>query len=545
MKRHFPAILLITTVSLFLYANTLKNGFLLDDHDTILNSTIIKDIHNLPNLLSIDYFKFSGEMTYRPFVTFTYFFDYGLFGLKPWGYHLTNMLLHAINGALLYVFLTLLMQRSVTTPQASEFKLITNKPFLISLLFVTDPILTEAVNAISFREDLLVFLFYIATLTLYLTIKKEAVHGVKPTILILYLLSCALYFLALFSKEMAVTLPLTVYCYEWVYSDKKTNLRSLLFNPFNIGYIVITLIYGYIRFYFFYNPDPLTAVLTPPWNLNDRLFTLPWLLLNHLKVIAFPVSLSTDHIIHPIKSIYSASFIMPIIALALLPCAVFVSRKNRKEVIFGTLFFVITLIPVYNIIPIVMPFAERYLYLPSVGFIIVRGSFIYRLYEAIGPKTNKRHYVCILFLFILCLYSSMTVMRNTVWNNDYSFWSDAVRKMPKSARAHHNIGTVYADQGNLDEAIREFKTALRLNPFDPRYRTNLAIAYVGQGKLDKALLEFQNVIRIAPNDPESYYNLGIIYLNVGSRDKAKEEFERALKLNPDYRRAQQALKSIN
>lgn len=545
MKQHILPILLLVTISLALYTNTLNNGFLLDDHDTVLNSTIIKDIHNFPKLFSKEYFNLSGEMTYRPFVTFTYFVDYRLFGLKPWGYHWTNVLLHAINGALLYVFLILLTQRPVINTQPSDFTLFTNKPFLISLLFITHPVLTETVNAISFREDLLVFLFYIATLTLYLTIRKVTVHKVKNTSLILYILSCVSYFLALFSKEMAVTLPLIIYCYEWIYSDKKTKMRSLLLNPFNIGYIVITLVYGYIRFYYFYNPDTMIAILTPPWDLNERLFTLPWLLLNHIKVATFPVSLSADHIINPIKSIYSTLFIIPII-LALLLSMIFIIGKNKKELIFGALLFIVTLIPVYNLIPIVMPFAERYLYLPSVGFTIIEGSLIHLIHETLSSKTNRRRpHIHILFLFILCLYSSTIVMRNTVWNNDYSFWSDAIRKMPKSARAHHNIGTIYADQGKLDEAIREFKTALRSNPFDPRYRTNLAIAYVSQGNIDEAIQEFKNVIRILPNDPESHYNLGITYLKMESRDKAKQEFELALKLNPDYHQAQQALKSID
>lgn len=538
MKRHGFPICLIVMLSLALYANTLKNGFLLDDYDTVVNNELIKDFHNLPKLFERDYFKLSGEMSYRPFVTFTYFIDYRLYGLKPWGYHLTNTLLHAVNGILLYAFMTLLLQPSSIRAQQPKFPTVfSNRPLLISLLLAAHPVLTEAVNGISFREDLLTFLFYIATLTIYIAMRNDRFRKATG----IYLLSCFLYFLALFSKEMAVTLPLVIICYEWVYSDKK-NLYSL-FNLYNMGYIAVTLIYIYIRFYRFYNPDPVLTILTPPWDINERLFTMPWLFFNHLKVTIFPIDLSTDHIINPIKLVTSSTFIISTIAITLLLIITF-TIKNKKEIVFGILFFFVSLIPVYNVIPIVIPFAERYLYLPIFGLAIVTASMSRFILISQSSK-NRNLFTLIVSLFILSLYSFAVVKRNMVWQDDYSFWSDTVRKAQKSARAHHNLGTVYADRRELDKAIQEFRIALKLNPFDPRYHSNLGIAYADKGILGDALREFQNVVSIIPNDPLSRYNLGVTYLKTGLLDKAKQEFELALKLNPDYIQAQQALKSID
>lgn len=545
MKRHVLPISLILVISFALYANTLKNDFLLDDYDTVVNNSLITNFHNLPELFNKDsYFRLSGEMSYRPFVTFTYFIDYRLYGLNPWGYHLTNTLLHAVNGVMLYIFMTLLLRPSTVCAQQQKIlsAVFSNRPLLISLLFATHPVLTEAVNGISFREDLLVFLFYTSTLTLYLIFRNKRIIETTYFSLAIYFLSCILYFLALFSKEMAVTLPLVVICYEWVYSDNKRFF--LMFNPYSIGYICITLLYGYIRFYRFYNPDPMLTILTPPWDLNERIFTLPWLFLNHLKVAFFPVSLSTDHMINPIKDISSPSFIVPAIAAFLLLLITFTAVKDKKEVALGILFFYISLIPVYNLIPLVMPYAERYLYLPIVGLIVVMGSITNLIFEAKSSK-NRNILMLVVFLFILGLYSFAGINRNIVWRDDFSFWSDTVRKAPKSARAHHNLGTIYAGSGEFDKAIREYNTALNLNPFDPRYRSNLAITYADKGMLGDALREFQNVIRIIPSDPLSHYNLGVTYLKMGSRGKAKEEFELALKLKPDYIQAKQALIPID
>src|SRR3989338_5659146 len=160
---HLISISLILLISIAIYSNTLKNGFVYDDEFTIVNNTLIKNFSNISKLFTKEYFTTSAEMSYRPVVTFTYFIDYSLYGIKPWGYHLTNLILHAMNGVILYIFLTLFIQPS----QSSIFKLL-SPPLLISLLFITHPVLTEAVNAISFREVGLCFLFFISALILYI-----------------------------------------------------------------------------------------------------------------------------------------------------------------------------------------------------------------------------------------------------------------------------------------------------------------------------------------------------------------------------------------
>lgn len=154
MKRHILPLLFIAFVSIALYANTLQNGFVYDDEFTVVENTGIKRLDNLPELIDPgEYFSLSGEVTYRPVVTITYFLDYYLYGLKPWGFHLTNLLLHALNGILLYIFLAL---SAINRTQDSR-SFFNDPPFIISLLFSTHPVLTEAINGVSFREDLLCF----------------------------------------------------------------------------------------------------------------------------------------------------------------------------------------------------------------------------------------------------------------------------------------------------------------------------------------------------------------------------------------------------
>ena len=244
--RHHTEMLIILGFSIVLYANTLKNGFVYDDYNTIVNNTLIKDFNNLPKLLKKEYFNVAGEASYRPLVTLTYFFDYTIYELKSWGYHLTNMVLHTINGVLLYIFLVLFVKQQKIGNQGSSsiVQCLLNPPFIISSLFISHPALTEAINATSFREDLLVFLFYFVTLNLYL-LQKLYSNSYKPFAQSrLYFISCISYSLALLSKEMAATLPLIVYCLEWVYAKKeKRDFISILLNPYIIGYLMVTFIY--------------------------------------------------------------------------------------------------------------------------------------------------------------------------------------------------------------------------------------------------------------------------------------------------------------
>lgn len=523
-------IILVAVLALVLYANTLKNGFVFDDEDTIVNNILITDMNNVSKLFTKDYFTFSHENSYRPAATFTYFIDYALYGLNPWGYHLTNTLLHAVNGGLLYLFLTALF-KNPDYNNPSPF----NIPLVISLLFVSHPVLTEAVNAISFREDLLAFLFYISTLIIYLLIRSMPRNEKQLAIGLLYAFSCLLYFLALFSKEMAVTLPLIVYCLEWFYLDRNDKrFRSFLSNRYNIGYISVTFVYLYVRFYLFQNPIEGDVSY---WTLTERLSTVPYLIPRYLILLIAPFPLSADYVITPIISLFSPIFIASFITVILIFAitAYMDIHKKGKGVGFGTAFFFITLLPVYNIIPIANPLAERYLYLPTAGYAVIVGSTLYLIF-----KTQTR-YMLITVLFILIIYALAVAQRNTTWRDDYSLWSDTVKKVPDSSLAHLNLGRAYFDKNRLDEAVREYVTALRLEPRNPLTYNNLGFAYYRMGRIDEAIGEFMTALKIKPDYAIVHNNLGIVYLGQGRVDEAIQELATASILKPDYVKARNNL----
>lgn len=539
MRHYLFPPLIIVIISIALYCNTLWNGFVYDDYATIVNNGFIVDLHNLPKLFTNEYFLRSGELSYRPVVTLTFFADYYVFALKPWGYHLTNVLIHIANGLVLYIFFTMIMHKLGKGDSRAGGVLVQpfrNIPLLISLLFVVHPVLTEAVNAISFREDLLVFFFYIVALNLYLfTNTGKSRRPLQRRVA--YIGSCLLYTLALFSKEMAVTLPLIVCCYEWICSGRK-GLSSVL-NRYTLTLVSITAVYFYLRFNLLYNPSEEGIVA---WSLYERLLSLPSLIIYYVKLIIFPLQLTTQHVMDPVKSFFTPSLIIPI--LIIIPSMLMVSAKqNNKATMFGALFFLISLIPVYNIIPIANPFAERYLYLPAIGSMMVIGSF-FTLAGEYRSKIVLRPYISGIFFIIFVIYSIDTIKRNTAWKDDYSLWANTVSTKTGTNRAYNNLGIAYAKQGRYDEAMRAFLTVLRRDPADVMAHNNIGLVYYKTGMLEEAMKEFNIALSLNPSYSESHSNLGNLYLDKGLKEKAIKEFQKALETSPDFLPARQSLETL-
>lgn len=533
MRRHIFSASIILAVSLILYADSLKNGFVFDDEITIVNNTLVKDLNNLPLLFDKKaYFQRSGETSYRPVVTFTYFMDYALYGMQPWGYHLTNLLLHAVNGVLLYIFLTLLLEFDQSRTPSSKNCFLNNLSLIATLLFISQPVLSEAVNSISYREDLLAFFFYMASLSIYVSISSR-----RQTLAanLTYIVSCFFYFLALLSKEMALTLPIIIFCYEWVYMKKK-KVGEIL-NRYMLGYITVSLFYVYLRFVYFIDP----AAADSYTGIAERLYTLPVRLLIFIKLIFFPVSLSADYNLVP--AIESGALIaISFVAVVFFFLAVFkiAKRLESQEIRFGGLFFIISLIPVLNIIPIYNPVAERYLYLPAAGFAIALGGCLNK--AEVFKRSSYPGYI--LAILVLLCYLPVTQKRIHIWRDDYSLWTDAVRKVPGNPRAHYKLGLAYYKMGRIEEAKNEYLQAVRLGRDYWEAHNNLGVVYRDQGKISDALTEFMTAIRQKPDYAIAHYNLGVLYEKTGLWEKAAEEYRTAVRIKPDYAEAHNNLGAI-
>lgn len=507
----FTLILIIVATTQLVYLNSLSNQFTYDDEFTIVNNHFIKTWNNLPLLFHKEYFMFSGELSYRPVVTLSYFLDYALWKLNPFGFHLTNALLHTLNSVLLFFLFMRFLNHRVAS-------------FMAVLIFSCHPVLTETVNAVSYREDLLGATFFIGAFLLYLKTRGE--RPLTPA----YFASVVCYLLGVFSKEMAVTLPLFIFLYDIILT-KKPNLSHKLIYSYP-GYILVTVFYLVIRFVILHNPAE-SHVLYPGNSIFVNFLTMSRVLVSYIKLFFFPFSLCADYVIQDSYSFLDTSFILSFLLLSSVTIITYRMFFYSKIVFFSMIWFFISLLPVINIIPIENIMAERYLYLPILGFCMLAGSFFVYQYSDCGTL-NKSYIIIFLTVLVLVIFSIRTIRRNNIWIDQIVLWTNTAKISPDSFKAHNNLGNIYRDAGRFDEAIVELKHAIALYDGYIDAHNNLGVTYRKKGMINEAVHEYQKALQINPRYPYAHNNLGVLYAKSNLLDLSIAEFKNAISSKPDY-----------
>ena len=534
------------------YLNVLSNTFVFDDVYVISGNYFIRDWQNIFGLFTSKYFAASGELSYRPVVTLSYFVDYSLWHLNPMGYHLTNVVLHTLNSALLFF----LVQRMVRNMPLA---------FLASLFFICHPVLSEAINAVSYREDLLAAAFFITAFTLYVKLlaSNEFMyrnlsplgtgmhHGVYPeqkqdssaspqnnkrrrvqhdsvchserseeSNFYLYPLSLLSYLFALFSKEMAITLPLLIFFFDYLIGSCRTfTNRILRFYP---GYILVTIFYLLARFRWFHNPVE-SGVSYPQENLWFNFLAMLKVLASYLKLLFFPVNLNADYIVPVASSPWDMSCILSLLLIISIAVIGYRLFFHSKLLFFSLLWFFVALLPVLNIVPIGNIMAERYLYIPVIGFCIMGSYFIMHMSAL---RLQPFHIsVWVLTLSILFGFVWQTSSRSRDWRDEFTLWSKIIAREPNSYKAHSSLGILLIKRGQEEEGISELQTSLSMNPSYPDAHNNMGTLYEQKGMYDDAAKEYRCALRLNPNLSEAHYNLGNTYLKTSNYAKAVAEYK--------------------
>jgi len=525
-------------------------------------------------IFTSDYFTSSGELSYRPVVTLSYFVDYFFWHLNPLGYHLTNLLLHSLNSVLLFFLFTRLFNvikdepekdsRAVfpQNPEGCISRIQATKksvPFIASLIFCTYPILTEAVNAVSYREDIMAATFYFAAFLFHLkTQQRQSV--------LWYVISLICYFLGLFSKEMAVTFPILIGLHDVLRHGKTFFTFKRI--RYYIGYILITVFYITLRFVFLHNPTE-SYIPYPQNSFWINFLTMSKVIASYIKLLFFPVHLNADYVVPNTSSLIELSFILSFLLIISVVVITYRLFFYSKALFFAVLWFFVTMLPVLNIIPIENIMAERYLYIPLVGFCLLGGQLLSRIPSS-GLKSNILTSWSFPFIISIVLtgFCWQTCNRAKIWFDDLSLWSTTVIDSPQSSRAHNNLGVLYKKMGFIDAAMKEYNTAIQIRPdyseahgnianvylnkglsiLDKRVLSkthdNLAKAYADEGPLKNAIAEYKKSIEISPFNETAHFNLGVTYGKLGLTNEAEIEYKNVIQMNNNNPHAHNNLGNI-
>jgi protein O-mannosyl-transferase len=572
----FKLALFLGIVAFLAYANSIKNGFTVDDSPAIVNNTYVnRGVSAIPDILTTPYRKGFGNFPndlYRPLSLVMFAVEYQLFNKQPQPMHLINILSFAGCVVLLFLFLDRFFDHKRTVVA-----------FIAALLFALHPIHTEVVNNIKSRDELLSFFFAFACL---IELMKYIASGK-----VLQLVGGAFCFLlSLLFKESVFTLVALIPLIFFFYKNEHTRRSTYVTLSIVLVAACALSIRYYILSYYHAGDFSPTGILdnlpaTPGIFSVSRAATLILLLGYYVKLLFIPHPLIWDY---GYNTIPPAGFSDPFVLLSL---AVYIFlvlfslgrllQKRKDPFAFGILFFLVTILIFANILfPVGTPLAERFLFLPSVGFCLVAALLIEKL-AAKGSLTVAavlKQPTIFVTLTVLCLaYFVIVFNRNREWLNNYTLYSADVKKAP-NARTNYLLGVelvlqiagreedtarrrqiwqqgikyletalsispdymgtenylgyAYLHTGDYEKAEIHSERAMALEPDNTALMTNLAGIYFEKKEYDKAIRLFNILVNKKPADAVVYANLGMCYGSIGRYDSSIYNFKRSLAINP-------------
>ena len=502
---------LIVLLGFLVYLPSLFFNFTyLDDNVLILdNYYFLKNISNIFEAFKQQVFPIqsSPAFYYRPMLTISYMLDAQFGDVSSFRYHLTSLIIHLVNSCLVFYFFKKLNYKK-------------NISLFFSIIFAVHPVLTQATAWLPGRNDSLLALFVLASFIFF--IKFLELKKIK------YFFWHLLFFaLALFTKELAVFLPILIILYFYIIHKQGLSWKNKW--KFIFGWIFIFLIWFILR------QGALSGGIPKETNIFEMIksifISLP-ALVQYVGKIIFPFNLSVLPIIK------DTTFVYGIIAIILLILGLIFSKNKRFNfIIFGLFWFLIFLLPSFiRPDPIFSNFIEHRLYLPLIGFFIMLLEI-----DWINKLANNSKKLLIWGTLIIIIFSIITLIHSQNFKNRMNFWQNAVKNSPHLPLAHRNMGAMYYLEGLFDKAETEYKKSLELNPYEQMVHNNLGLIYMNTNRFEEAEEEYKKEIEINPYYDTVYYNLGLLYYKQGRLSEAEALWEKTLELNSDYIDARYAL----
>jgi len=512
-------ILLLGFCAALPYLNTLGNSFVYDDHEQIVLNPYFRSFPHLGEIFTTTVWSFRGGVEgatnyYRPMMSFVYLVCFHLVGARPLFFHLLNVLMHAAVVLVLFKLTAGMFKDRVLA-------------FVAAALFALHPVHSESVAWIGAITDLELTLFYLLAFWFYLRSAKPEDNASVPT----QIAMGSAFVLALLSKEQALTLPLVATVHEHFYrEDRGQTTRVQKFCRYGALWLLAGA-YTVFRLHFL---GAFAPIATRPYLIDyEAVCSALSLVGQYFGKLLWPVPLAAFYTFHETWNPLDRHVVIGCAALMLCVLLFVALWKTERLVSFSLVWLLATLVPVLN--ARWMPanvFAERYLYLPSVGFCWLFAWGCARLL-ALGARRQAWRRGLIALLSILgALCAIRIVIRNRDWRDDRTFFTRALAAAPGSFEIHNNLGLWYWNRDDLKGAEREWLEAERCAPAALVVLDNLGLLYTRLKRFDEAMQYLGRALQIAPNDTNAHLNLGMAYQGLGKQDLAEKQFRRAIELSP-------------
>ncbi|MGZ4986890.1 MAG: tetratricopeptide repeat protein, partial [Limisphaerales bacterium] len=466
-----------------------------DDLGYITNN---QNIHHGLNAESLKWALTTGHSSnWHPLTWISHMLDIQIYGLKPMGHHLTNLLFHAANSVLMF----LLLRRMTGAMWPSAF---------VAALFALHPLRVESVAWVSERKDVLSTFFWILTVGAYVRYVQTPAQRTKS-----FAISLVFFALALMSKPMVVTLPFILLLLD-VWPLKRIDVSQFSFRNLRrpilekLPYIALALISSVVTFIVQQHGGAVSSLSS--LTVAQRIENMFVAYVRYVGKTFWPTNLS---ILYPHPGQWPWwLIIMSVAILAALTALVIRQSRSRPYLAVGWFWFLGMLIPVIGLVQVgIQSMADRYSYLPIVGLFIMVTWAAMEFVRVRAALTT----LAVIALGACCV---LTPIQAGYWKNSETLFLHAVAVTDDNYLAYNNLGFYLSNKGEPQRAMQFYKKAIEIKPTYEDAHNNLGYCLAGMGKNEEAIEEYKKALGINRHLTEAHNNLGNALSNIGQIDTA-------------------------
>jgi Flp pilus assembly protein TadD len=523
------------------FGQTLQFDFVnYDDNRYVFENPVVKNGLTLENIGWA--FTHNVASNWHPLTVISYMADASLYGAKPGGYHLTNVLLHTVAALLLFAAL----KEMTGTLWRSAF---------VAAVFAIHPLRVESVAWVSERKDVLSGLFFMLTLSAYVsyvhqstvpaaasTFQRFTLHASR-----FYWLALLFFALGLMSKPMLVTLPFVLLLLDYwplgrftPTSDVGVGVHASKLPPFNassvqplllekIPFFIVSAVSCVVTFLVQQKSGAVRELAA--YSLTTRFENIFVAYARYLNKTFWPAGLAVPYPFPPHWPIEEI-FLAVVLFIGLGAAALWWGRRFPYVAV-GWFWFAGMLVPAIGLVQVGnQSLADRYTYLPQIGLCLL---VVWGVAELLGRAALPRRRRLLGSAAVVTLAALMAVahVQTGYWRDSVSLWQHSLACTSENYVAHHNLGIALADQGKWEEAIDQYRKALQLAPGSPDVRIDLGGVLFKRGQWANAIQLYQQALELQPNSYKAHSSLGAALAAQGDINGAIQHYNQALQLDPD------------
>jgi tetratricopeptide (TPR) repeat protein len=508
----------LAALAFALYAPALRFGFVnWDDVDYVTGNPYL-------GRFDLAYLQWSfttwWHLNWHPLTWVSYGIDHAIWGKNAFGFHLTNVVLHAVDTFLVFTLATRLFARSALSHGARLAGAVA-----VAALFAAHPLHVESVAWVSERKDVLYGAFTLLALLAYLRY-AEAEPGARG---IAYATTLALFALSALAKAMAVTLPAVLLILDaWPLGrlrDPRDRLRvavveKIPFFAISLGVIWLTVAAQRAG----------GALKVDQLSLVERLFVAERALGFYLAKLVAPVRLVP---LYPLESAITPlrwDYLLAAVAIVAISAAAIALRRRAPALAAGWAFYIVTLLPVLGIVQIgEQAAADRYAYLPILGPLAVLGAAVAIAWDR---RPALRTALAVAGLLVTLALGARTVAQIGVWRDSITLWEYVLAAYPGSPVAHYNLGYARLERSEFAEAEALFRQTIALQPSNSMALNELGRLAARRSAPREAVAYYEAAIAASPTFANPHFNLAHVYEYLGDRAAARRHFQAFVELAP-------------